>query len=59
MSEVKYAWCGYWDGICKAVIADIPDREDMTGQVVLQWLKQGVEAIRRAPIDIAREELRL
>ncbi len=57
--EIKYAWCGYWNGICKAVFADIPERKIDTGEEIDRWICEGADMLRRLPIDIAKEELKL
>jgi hypothetical protein len=57
--DIKYAWCGYWSGVCKAVIADIPEQQEFTISAVREWVALGADTIRRLPVDLAKEELRL
>lgn len=57
--EVKYAWCGYWDGVCKAVICDLPENRIDTCDEIDSWICDGADMLKRLPLNKAKKELKI
>lgn len=56
--EVKYAWCGYWNGVCKAIYADIPGNElDLSHEIETWVFADGADMLKRLPLKKAKKEL--
>lgn len=55
----KYAWCGYWNGVCKAVYADIPGNGIDLSYEIETWILDGADMLRRLPLATAKKELKI
>ena len=58
-NKKKYVWCGYWDGVCKAIYADIPENRIDTCDEIDRWICDGADMLKRLPLEKGKKELNM